>query len=58
MRLVYERIPSTRLVCAYGDGVVRGPEWTICGGPNGSSRYAKARRAGLGIPGLAGLFEK
>ena len=55
-REIYERllarVPSTRDVCGYGDGIVRAPEWTICGGPDGSPGYAKARAVGLGIPGV------
>ena len=51
-RLLFERIPSTRLICGYSDGVIRGREWIICGDPEGDERYAKARQARLGIPGL------
>ncbi len=48
--LLYERIPSTRDVCAYGDGEVRAHEWSICGGPEGHAAYSKARAEKLGIP--------
>jgi hypothetical protein len=48
-QLLYEKVPSTRDVCGYGDGEVRGHEWSICGGPEGSQAYAKARAANLGI---------
>lgn len=48
--LLYERIPSTRLICAWGDGEVRAPEWSICGDPEGRVPYEKARDAMLGIP--------
>lgn len=51
-RRLFDKIPSTRLICAFGDGVVRAPEWTICDDPAGSPRYARARDAKLGIPGL------
>ncbi len=51
-RLLYRRIHSTRQICGYNDGLVRGPEWTICGGPDGNPNYAKGRQAGLGIRGL------
>jgi hypothetical protein len=47
--LLYERIPSTRLVCAHQDGVYRGREWRICGGPDGDPRYTRAREENLGI---------
>lgn len=47
--LLYERIPSTKGICAYGDGIVRAPEWSICGDPNGSPSYEKGRAAGLGF---------
>jgi len=46
---LYERIPSTRVICGHGDGVVRGPEWRVCGGPDGDPRYVKAREEGLGF---------
>ncbi len=48
--LLFERVPSTRLICAYGDGVARSREWSICREPEGSDAYARAREAGLGIP--------
>ena len=51
-KLLFERIASTRIICGYGDGVVRAPEWTICGDPKGDDRYAKAREAKLGITGM------
>ena len=46
-RLLFERIASTREICGFGDGVVRSPEWTICGGPEGSPGYAKAREMNI-----------
>ena len=46
---LYERIPSTRMICGHGDGVYRGPEWRVCGGPDGDARYVKAREEGLGF---------
>jgi len=46
---LYAEIASTREICGYGDGIVRGPEWTICGGPDGDPRYIKGRAAGLGF---------
>ena len=49
--LLYERIPSTRDICGYGDGEVRAPEWSICGDPEGKESYRKARAAMLGIEG-------
>lgn len=45
--LLYERIPSTRDICAYGDGVVRSNEWSICSSPDGNPGYAKARLMGI-----------
>jgi len=45
--LVFERIPSTRLICGYGDGVVTSHEWAICGGPEGNPDYEATRRTGL-----------
>ena len=49
LSLLYERIPSTRLVCGYGDGRERSPSWRICDGPEGSERYRRGREAGLGV---------
>jgi hypothetical protein len=46
---LYDRIPSTRVICGHGDGVYRGPEWRVCGGPEGDTRYVKARDEGLGF---------
>ena len=48
-RLLFDRIPSTRLICGYDDGVARGPEWTICDDPQGSRRYTAGRDVKLGI---------
>jgi hypothetical protein len=45
--LLYERIPSTRDICAYGDGIVRSNEWLICSSPDGNPGYEKARRTGI-----------
>lgn len=44
LRLIYERIPSTRDVCGYGTGVATAQEWSVCGGPDGNAGYAKARQ--------------
>lgn len=49
--LLYERIPSTRDICGWGDGQKRAPEWSICGDPEGNETYRKARAAKLGIEG-------
>ena len=49
--LLFERIPSTRSICAWGDGEARAPEWSICGDPEGREPYEKARDTMLGIPG-------
>jgi hypothetical protein len=51
-RLLFERMDSTRTVCAWGDGQCRAPEWRVCGGEAGAPGYAAARRVGLGIPGV------
>jgi len=47
--LLYERIPSTRDICGYGDGEERAFEWRICGDPEGQDSYRKARAAKLGL---------
>lgn len=52
LQRLYDTVHSTRQVCAYGDGVVRSREWSICRDPEGSSEYAKGRAAGLGVPGV------
>lgn len=49
---VFKKIPSTRENCGFGDGVVRGYEWSICSSsdkPEGSPSYRKGRDAGLGF---------
>ena len=45
--LLFQNIPSTRDICAYGDGIVRSEEWKICGGPDGDPGYAVTRRTGV-----------
>ncbi len=47
VHLMFERIPTTKDICAYGDGVVRSTEWSICGDPNGSPGYARSRERGM-----------
>ena len=47
--LLYERIPSTRDICGYGDGETRAYEWSICGSAVKDDAYQKARAARLGI---------
>lgn len=48
-RALFERIPSARDVCGFGDGRVRGYEWSICGSAQDDKAYQKARAAKLGI---------
>jgi hypothetical protein len=45
--LIFARIPSTRDICGYGDGVVTSEEWRICGEPDGRPGYAKTRETGI-----------
>jgi len=45
--LLFERIPSTRDICGYGDGVVTAEEWPICGGPGGALWYELTRESGI-----------
>ena len=40
--LLYERIPSTHAICAYGDGIIHSNEWSICSSSKGTG-YEKAR---------------
>ncbi|MFH1918404.1 MAG: DUF1284 domain-containing protein, partial [Planctomycetota bacterium] len=47
--LLYERVPSTRDICGWGDGKERAPEWSICGDPEGREAYRNARAAKLGL---------
>jgi hypothetical protein len=51
--LLFKKIQSTRQICGYNDGTVRGPEWSICGDPEGSEAYRKGREKGLGIRGVS-----
>jgi hypothetical protein len=53
-RLLFERIPSTRQICAYGDGIARSAEWSICRDPEGSPAYGKARECGMGLSPVIG----
>ena len=46
---LFDKIPSTRDICGYGDGEKRAPEWSVCGTPEGSEAYRKARAANLGL---------
>ncbi len=45
--LLFERVPSTRDICAYGDGIVRSEEWRICGSPDGTPGYERTRQTGI-----------
>ena len=45
--LLFERIPSTRDVCGYGDGVVTSHEWSICGGSDGNEGYRRTIESGI-----------
>jgi len=45
-RLLFEKIRSTKQICGYGDGIVRGSEWSICGGED---LYVKGRDNNMGI---------
>ena len=45
--LLFQRIPSTRGICAYGDGIERSEEWKICSGPDGNPGYVATRRTGV-----------
>ena len=47
--LLFERIPSTKAVCAYGDGVIRSNEWGICGGAEGCEAYKRTIESGMGL---------
>lgn len=49
---LHDEIHSTTDICGHGDGIVRSPEWRVCGGPNGEPGYLRARKDRLGIPGL------
>lgn len=44
--LLFERIPSARDICGYGDGIERSHEWRICGNVN-AKYYEKGREKGL-----------
>ncbi len=46
---LYERVPSTRDICGWGDGKERAPEWSVCGDPEGKEAYRLARATKLGL---------
>ena len=48
-QLLFERIPSTRDICGYGDSETRAPEWSICSGAEKDDAHQQARAARLGI---------
>ena len=48
-RRLFAAVSSTRDICGYVDGVERGREWRVCGGPEGAEAYRKARASGMGI---------
>jgi len=43
---LFERVPSTKDVCGYGDGVSRSHAWSVCGEPQGAAGYARTRETG------------
>lgn len=45
--LLFKRIPSTRDICGYGDGIVRSEEWKICSEPTGNPGYAATCQTGI-----------
>ena len=53
IELILSTITNTTQICGFGDGVVRSPEWNVCGGPTGHPGYIKTRATGL----LAGPSE-
>jgi len=53
LRRLFAMVTSTTQVCGYGTGVTTAPEWRVCGGPEGSAGYPRARKDGLGVEGAA-----
>ncbi len=48
LALLFERIPSTKDVCGYGDGIVTSHEWEICGDPiEGNEAYRRTIESGI-----------
>jgi hypothetical protein len=47
LKLLFERIPSTKYICGYGDGVLTSNEWSICGGPDGNDAYMNTIKKGI-----------
>jgi hypothetical protein len=45
--LMFEKIPSTRDICGYDDGIVTSYEWGICGSPEGSESYIRTIEKGI-----------
>jgi hypothetical protein len=50
-RLLFEKIQSSKQICAWGDGIARSPEWSICESSDRQNNelYKKGRKAGLGF---------
>jgi hypothetical protein len=53
LRRLYRSVRSTTEICGNGDGIVRSPEWSVCGGSEGNPGYPLARAMGLGIEGAS-----
>ena len=53
-QLLFERIPSTRDICGYGDGETRATEWSICGERREGRRLSEGPRGTVGNQGLIG----
>ena len=53
LRNLYRAVKSTTDICGYGDGVARSREWSVCSEPTGKESFVRARRAGLGVSGVA-----
>ena len=45
--VLFDRVPSTRDICGYGDGTVTSREWSICREPEGCPGYTRTRQTGL-----------
>ena len=53
LQRLYTAIHSTMEICGNGTGTQTAPEWRVCGGPTGDEKFQKARKAGLGVVGVA-----
>lgn len=45
--MLFDKVTSTREICAFGDGIVRSEEWKMCSDPLGNPSYSRTRITGI-----------